>query len=113
MHKTHSSLFSLLGLILLHLVFTTAAAGQNRKDTSLVITSKSDLDQLFKQAREKGADGDYDKSRWICQKILEFKPDYYEVRCYLGRTYAWEKQYDNARTEFARVLIEREDFIDA
>jgi YaiO family outer membrane protein len=111
--STTTAISKPIGLILLFVACVCAAAGQGRRDTSLVITPKTDLDQLFRQAREQGADGDYDKSRRICQKILEYKPDYYEVRCYLGRTYAWEKQYDNARTEFARVLIEKEDNIDA
>ena len=31
----------------------------------------------------------------------------------MGRTYAWDKRYEEARVEFSRVLIEKEDDIEA
>ncbi|MFM9050817.1 MAG: YaiO family outer membrane beta-barrel protein, partial [Bacteroidota bacterium] len=93
-------------------IFSDISA-QSRKDTAIVITAKTDLDLLFKQARQIGEDGNHERARKICQKILDYKPDYYEVRTYIGRTYAWDKQYDNARTEFSRVLIEKENDIEA
>ncbi len=83
------------------------------RDTTIVITEKTDIDALFRQARNYGNSGNTDQARRICQKILEKSPTYYEVRTYMGRTYAWDKQYDNARTELSRVLIEKENDLDA
>jgi len=88
--------------------------GQGKgRDTTVVITDKSDIDALFKQARNLGSSDNTEQARRICQKILERNPNYYEVRTYLGRTYAWDKMYDNARTELSRVLIEKENDLDA
>lgn len=88
--------------------------GQNRSsDTTVIISDTTNLDALFKKARENAFDNNYTIARRICQKILEKKPTYYDVRTFLGRIYAWEKQYDNARTELSRVLIERENDYEA
>src|SRR5438128_127104 len=104
-------LFFLLSCCLL---FSGKVAGQNRaSDTLVVITDTTNIDALFKKARELSFDNNYSQARRICQKILEKKPNYYDVRTFLGRTYAWEKQYDNARTELSRVLIEKENDYEA
>lgn len=95
------------------LLITDVTAQSRSRDTTFVITERTNLDDAFKQAREIGNEGDYEQARRICHKILERKPDYYDVRTYIGRTYAWEKQYDNARTELSRVLIEKENDIEA
>jgi YaiO family outer membrane protein len=95
------------------LVFAQAAKGQGRADTTIIVTDTTNIEALFKKARELSYDNKYSQARRICQKILEKKPNYYEVRTFLGRTYAWEKQYDNARTELSRVLIERENDYEA
>ncbi len=79
----------------------------------IIVTDTTDFDRLFKRAREIGETKNYNFARRICYKILEKKPNYYDVRTYIGRTYSWESQYDNARTEFSRVLIEKENDIDA
>lgn len=92
---------------------STCLAQSKGRDTTIVITDKTDIDALFRQARNYGSSGNTEQARRICQKILEKKPDYYEVRTYMGRTYAWDKQYDNARTELSRVLIEKENDLDA
>lgn len=96
------------------LLFSGKAMGQNRaSDTTFVITDTTNLDALYKKAREYAFDNNYAQARRICQKILERKPNYYDVRTFLGRIYAWEKQYDNARTELSRVLIEKENDFEA
>jgi len=43
----------------------------------------------------------------VCQSILEDKPNYYDVRVYLGRIYSWEKNYEAARTELQKVLLKK------
>jgi YaiO family outer membrane protein len=90
-------------------LFSMSVCGQNRAaDTVIVVTDTTNLDILFKKARDLSSDENYSQARRVCLKILEKKPNYYDVRTFIGRTYAWEKQYDNARTEFSRVLIEHE-----
>ncbi len=106
-----------LRLIFLFLLFCVIlpekSFGQNRSDTVVVITDTTNLDALFKKARDLAYDNNYPQARRICMKILEKKPTYYDVRTFLGRIYAWEKQYDNARTELSRVLIEKENDYEA
>jgi tetratricopeptide (TPR) repeat protein len=103
----------LLLSLLLSGALPKASAQTRMRDTAIVITDRTDLDALFRQARTMGGSDNNDQARRICQKILERKPDYTEVRVYLGRTFAWEKDYDNARTELGRVLIEKENDLDA
>ena len=106
--------YSILVALLFCLLISGKVRGQNRaSDTVVVITDTTNLDALFKKAREYGFDNNYAQAHRICQKILERKPTYYDVRTFLGRIYAWEKQYDNARTELSRVLIERENDYEA
>ena len=82
-------------------------------DGSVVISDTTDLDALFKKARNLAYEKDYTQSRIILKAIIEKKPDYYDVGSFLGRTYAWDQQYNEARTEFSKVLIEKPDFTDA
>ncbi|HRH65077.1 MAG TPA: YaiO family outer membrane beta-barrel protein [Bacteroidia bacterium] len=90
-----------------------SAQSRGGTDTLVVVTDTTDIDALFKKAREYSFQGNNGQARRICQKILEKKPNYYDVRTFLGRTYAWDKRYEEARTEFSRVLIEKEDDIEA
>ena len=91
------------------------AHGQNlqKSDTVIIVTDTTDFDRLFKRARDIGSTKNYNFARRICYKILEKKPNYYDVRTYIGRTYSWEYAYDAARTEFSRVLIEKENDFEA
>jgi len=82
-------------------------------DTVVVISDTTDLDALFSRARTLAYNKEYTQSRRILTAILEAKSDYYDVRTFLGRTYAWEGLYNEARTEFSRVLIEKPDFSEA
>lgn len=65
------------------------------------------VDSLFAEARQIARQGDRQRARQICLQILDAKPHYADVRIYLGRLYAWDKQYDAARRELMRVLSER------
>jgi len=93
--------------------FKGVAQKKTAEDTVIVISDTTDLDALFKRARNLAYNKEYEPSRRILNAILENKPDYYDVRSFLGRTYAWDQQYSAARTEFSRVLIEKPDFADA
>ena len=104
----------LLFAMVLSLIFSGKAGGQNRgSDTIVVITDTTNIDALFKKARDLAFDNNYAQARRICQKIIDRKPSNYDVRTFLGRIYAWQKQYDNARTELSRVLIEKENDFEA
>ena len=100
---------------LIFLIFTLSglslrsSAQTKASDTLVIVTDTTDLDALFKKARELSFNDNYSQARRICQKILEKKPNYYDVRTFLARTYTWQKNYDMARTELSRVLIEREN----
>jgi YaiO family outer membrane protein len=100
-------------VVVIFLFSNLASFAQGRSDTTVVISDTTNLDALFKKARDLAYDRNYAQARRICLKILEKKPNYYEVRTFLGRTYAWDKQYDNARTELSRVLIEKENDYEA
>ncbi|MFN8165320.1 MAG: YaiO family outer membrane beta-barrel protein [Bacteroidia bacterium] len=106
--------FKHLIITLLFLVPVISTKGQGRgSDTLVVITDSTDLDALFKKARDFSYNDNNAQARRICQKILEKNPAYYDVRTFMGRTYAWDKMYDQARTELSRVLIERENDYEA
>jgi YaiO family outer membrane protein len=87
----------------------TSSAQIKASDTLVIVTDTTDLDALFKKARELSFNDNYAQARRICLKILEKKPNYYDVRTFLARTYTWQKNYDMARTELSRVLIEKEN----
>ncbi|TAH43088.1 MAG: YaiO family outer membrane beta-barrel protein [Bacteroidetes bacterium] len=89
------------------------AQTSSKSDTVIIVTDTTDFDRLFKRARDIGNQKNYNFARKICYKILEKKPSYYDVRTYIGRTYSWEYAYDAARTEFSRVLIEKENDFEA
>lgn len=97
-------------LILVLSGFSLKSSAQTKaSDTLVIVTDTTDLDALFKKAREFSFNDNYTQARRICQKILEKKPSYYDVRTFLARTYTWQKNYDMARTELSRVLIEKEN----
>ncbi|HEY0743707.1 MAG TPA: YaiO family outer membrane beta-barrel protein [Chryseosolibacter sp.] len=69
-------------------------------------------DELFDLARQRAYNGKREEAREMLKFILEKSPDYADARVLLGRTYAWEGQYDNARIEFEKV-IQKTDYLDA
>lgn len=107
-----SQIFTLLVIVFSGLSLKSSAQIK-ASDTLIVVTDTTDLDALFKKAREFSYNDNFAQARRICVKILEKKPNYYEVRTFLGRTYTWQKNYDMARTELSRVLIEKENDLDA
>lgn len=63
-----------------------------------------DADELFREARKLGQDGDFAGAQKLCRQILEQTPEYHDVRVYLGRLMLWQRDYEAARPEFERVL---------
>jgi lipoteichoic acid synthase len=72
-----------------------------------------DLDQLFRLAREKAFEKQTDEARIICRRVLAAAPNYNDARTLLGRTYAWNKEYETAKRHFRSVMQRDETYIDA
>ena len=64
--------------------------------TKLAITGKTP-DVLFALARGRALAGDYETARIICSKLLRVIPNFHDARALLGRTYAWQRRFDEAR----------------
>lgn len=60
--------------------------------------------QTYQDARKYAFNGEREKARTICRQILsqDFNSD---VALLLGRTYAWDGEYDSARVVFNKVMI--------
>ncbi|PRY11266.1 YaiO family outer membrane protein [Pontibacter ummariensis] len=54
-------------------------------------------DSLFRQAQQLAFDGKYAESRAIAKAILQATPAHTDAKLLLGRTYAWQHEYDSAR----------------
>ncbi len=72
--------------------------------TSTHLLAKANVDSLFNVARELAFSGDYFAARSLCDSILEQAPNYTDVIILKGRTYAWENNTDEARTELLKAI---------
>ena len=68
--------------------------------------------QTFEQAKDCAFNGQRNKARAICRAILAKGFDS-DVATLMGRTYAWDKQYDSARVVLQNVIIQNPDNSDA
>jgi YaiO family outer membrane protein len=68
--------------------------------------------QTFEEARDYAFNGERVKAREVCRAILSkgFNSD---VALLLGRTYAWDGEYDSARVNINNVLKHNPDYMDA
>jgi YaiO family outer membrane protein len=89
------SLFRLFITGLLVLVTADLAAQDNQAMGS---------DELFAKARELGFNGKRTEARNLCYTALQKSPGYSDIRIFLGRLYAWDRQYDSARYCFRETL---------
>ena len=83
------------------------------KDTAAVKIDTASIDYRFKVAIQTGFDGKYSKSIAMCKRILKEKPDYHEVRLFMGRAYAWDHQWENAKKEISKVIEKEPKNVDA
>lgn len=89
---------------LLSLLLGTAAYAQD--------TATSD--GLLKEARKAAfEENNYNRAKTYLYKALRLSPDYADVRIFLGRIYAWTKQYDSGRICFTKVLAQQPAYEDA
>lgn len=68
--------------------------------------------QTFDEARELAFNGERAKAREVCRAILDkgFNAD---VALLMGRTFAWDGEYDSARVYINKVLKYNPDYMDA
>ncbi len=76
-------------------------------------TTRLSSEELFALAREKAFAGSRDEARRLCRVILQRNPSYHDVRVLVGRTYAWDKRYEEARRELLTVLSIDDRYRDA
>lgn len=93
-------------VVLMLFVSYAQLSAQSDTNTAQVDTLSLGADELFKIAREAAFNGNRTASRKYLNKVLEGSPTYSDVRVFLGRTYTWDDQYDNARRELGRVIEE-------
>ena len=68
------------------------------------LTKGMSYDDIFFKARELAFNKELDKSRLLCNYVLNKIPNYADVRTLKGRTLAWDKKYDEAETELLEVI---------
>ena len=91
----------------LSLIFCTVCSCVAAQDTS-------SADNLFQMARKAAfEENNYSKAKDYCNKILETSPHYIDATVFLGRLYAWSKEYDSARITFQKALNQKADYEDA
>lgn len=61
-------------------------------------------DQIFLLARDLAFKKEHEKSRLLCNYILNDLPNYGDVRTLKGRTLAWDGDYKNAEIELLEVI---------
>lgn len=76
--------------------------GQGIAQNTLV-PEKSDISN-FKQARELAFAGNREEARRICYEILKQNPKFYDAGILIGRTFAWDKNFQSGREELKKVL---------
>lgn len=105
LYKSNTCFFAAC-LLVLFCVLTKAASAQ-QEDTvtadGLLVAAKH---AAFNQ-------GNYPLAKAFCIKALAQSPDYADIRIFLGRLYAWGKQYDSARSCFKTVLYKQPSYEDA
>lgn len=61
-------------------------------------------DEIFQRARQLATLKKYTESRLLTMYLLNQAPNYHDARLLLGRTFAWNAQYDTAQHFFSDVL---------
>ncbi len=69
--------------------------------------------ELFETAREAAWSGQREHAAEICLRILDRYPGDHDTRILLGRIYAWEKRFPEARQELNTVLTAKPLYLDA
>ncbi|MFD1294388.1 YaiO family outer membrane beta-barrel protein [Lutibacter holmesii] len=67
-------------------------------------TFNGDPDVAFEKARNLAFNGERKQAQDTLLLLLTKYPNYHDIRSFLGSTYAWDGNYDDARREFKYVL---------
>jgi YaiO family outer membrane protein len=79
----------------------------------LLAVAQESTGEMFERARQLAFSGEREEARAICLEILERNPDHWDARILLGRLYAWDKRFDDARRELTRVVEAKPGYADA
>ncbi|MBT3244567.1 MAG: tetratricopeptide repeat protein [Bacteroidetes bacterium] len=71
-----------------------------------------DADNLIVEASSLAALGQILDARKLCQQVLEIDPSHVDARLLMGNTYAWNQEYNQARTWFDSLLDDSFDNYD-
>lgn len=91
---------------ILALLLVQSALGQ-------VDTLNPGMDDVFAEARTLAFSGRWKEARELCALILKRYPDDLDARILLGRTFAWDRMYTEARRELKRALAREPRYKDA
>lgn len=80
---------------------------------AIAFAQKKNVDERFTEAREMAFAGERNRAIDSLNSILKSSPDYNDVRVFLGRVYAWEKNYTQAKDELQFVLSKNENHKEA
>ena len=69
--------------------------------------------KLFRKARRLAIEGKRDTARAIAHYVLGNNPNYHDMRTLVGRSYAWDQQYDKAREIFDDIIKRDSTYVDA
>lgn len=89
---------------------------ENVHDDSLfavIDTWKMNSDELYMTARDTAFSGHYAAARVICRKLLRKNADFHDVRVLMAGTFAWERNYEDARREYDEIIRRAPRYADA
>lgn len=69
-------------------------------------------DTAFQEARELAFNSKRQEAQTLLLHILTKYPDYHDIRSFLGSTYSWDGNYDEARKQFDYILKKSPDRLD-
>lgn len=70
-------------------------------------------EQAYATARQLLKEKRYDDARMIARHVLRGSPNYHDIRMLLGRSYAWQGQYDEAIGHYKEVIRRNPTYGDA
>jgi len=68
--------------------------------------------EAFEAARTLASKGDYAAARLVARRLLRDAPSYHDARALLGRTYAWERRFDEARPILEDLVRRAPSYVD-
>ena len=77
---------------------------QEQQTQLKTLTKNLTFDECFYLARDIAFNKEYEKSRLLCDYILNEYPNYADARTLKGRTLAWEGKYEEAEVELLNVI---------